>query len=91
MKLPSDKVLMDDPEFYRYVELYAKDEEAFFRDYALSHKKLSELGFIGRSKIFEIARTVKILLKQDIVKVVAFAGAVLVLGFYYDVNKGLHE
>nr|CAB3483971.1 unnamed protein product [Digitaria exilis] len=45
LKLPTDKVLVEDPEFRRYVELYAKDEEAFFRDYAESHKKLSELGF----------------------------------------------
>ncbi|XP_030464102.2 L-ascorbate peroxidase 3 [Syzygium oleosum] len=45
LKLPTDRVLVEDPEFRRYVELYAKDEEAFFEDYALSHKKLSELGF----------------------------------------------
>ncbi|CAD6261336.1 unnamed protein product [Miscanthus lutarioriparius] len=45
LKLPTDKVLVEDPEFRQYVELYAKDEEAFFRDYAESHKKLSELGF----------------------------------------------
>ncbi|RAL49304.1 unnamed protein product [Cuscuta campestris] len=45
LKLPTDKALLDDPEFRHYVELYAKDEEAFFEDYAASHKKLSELGF----------------------------------------------
>lgn len=45
LKLPTDKVLVEDPVFRRYVELYAKDEDAFFRDYAESHKKLSELGF----------------------------------------------
>lgn len=45
LKLPTDKVLVDDPDFRPYVELYAQDEEAFFRDYAKSHKKLSELGF----------------------------------------------
>ncbi|KAH0969162.1 hypothetical protein GBA52_028974 [Prunus armeniaca] len=45
LKLPTDKVLVEDPVFRRYVELYAKNNEAFFRDYAVSHKKLSELGF----------------------------------------------
>ncbi|GAB2282852.1 hypothetical protein Dimus_017388 [Dionaea muscipula] len=45
LKLPTDKALVEDPKFHRYVELYAKDEEAFFRDYAESHKKLSELGY----------------------------------------------
>ncbi|XP_058758090.1 L-ascorbate peroxidase 3-like [Vicia villosa] len=45
LKLPTDKVLVEDPKFRKYVELYAKDEKAFFSDYAASHKKLSELGF----------------------------------------------
>ncbi|KAL8151742.1 hypothetical protein V2J09_021550 [Rumex salicifolius] len=45
LQLPTDKTLLKDPEFRPYVKLYAKDEEAFFRDYAASHKKLSELGF----------------------------------------------
>ncbi|XP_062186300.1 probable L-ascorbate peroxidase 3, peroxisomal [Phragmites australis] len=45
LKLPTDKALVEDPDFRRYVEKYAKDEDAFFRDYAESHKKLSELGF----------------------------------------------
>ncbi|KAF5735940.1 hypothetical protein HS088_TW14G00070 [Tripterygium wilfordii] len=50
LKLPTDKVLVEDPEFCRYVELYAKDEDAFFEDYAASHKKLSELGFTPQTK-----------------------------------------
>ncbi|KAJ8771034.1 hypothetical protein K2173_023359 [Erythroxylum novogranatense] len=45
LKLPTDKVLVEDPKFRTLVELYAKDEDAFFADYAASHKKLSELGF----------------------------------------------
>ncbi|KAF8011430.1 hypothetical protein BT93_J1903 [Corymbia citriodora subsp. variegata] len=45
LKLPSDKILVEDPGFRPYVELYAKDEDTFFKDYAVSHKKLSELGF----------------------------------------------
>ncbi|KAH9662648.1 L-ascorbate peroxidase 3 [Citrus sinensis] len=43
LKLPTDKALLEDPMFRYYVELYAKDEDAFFTDYAASHKKLSEL------------------------------------------------
>ncbi|CAI5987724.1 unnamed protein product [Closterium sp. NIES-65] len=43
--LPSDKALVEDAEFKKYVELYAKDEDAFFADYAAAHQRLSELGF----------------------------------------------
>lgn len=28
----------------QYAELYAEDEKAFFQDYAIAHKRLSELG-----------------------------------------------
>ncbi|XP_062102684.1 L-ascorbate peroxidase 3-like [Humulus lupulus] len=45
LKLPTDKALVEDLEFRRYVEHYAKNEDSFFEDYAASHKKLSELGF----------------------------------------------
>nr|BAE48791.1 cytosolic ascorbate peroxidase [Codonopsis lanceolata] len=45
LQLPTDKVLLEDPVFRPLVEKYAADEEAFFRDYAESHLKLSELGF----------------------------------------------
>ncbi|KAL3688170.1 hypothetical protein R1sor_014479 [Riccia sorocarpa] len=44
LKLPSDKALVTDPEFRKYVDLYAKDEDVFFADYAEAHQKLSELG-----------------------------------------------
>ncbi|KAG6552695.1 hypothetical protein Mapa_005642 [Marchantia paleacea] len=45
LQLPSDKALLEDPKFREFVELYAKDEDAFFADYAEAHQKLSELGF----------------------------------------------
>ncbi|KAL0424898.1 UNVERIFIED_CONTAM: L-ascorbate peroxidase 3 [Sesamum radiatum] len=51
LKLPTDKALVEDPEFRKYVNLYAKDEEAFFKDYAASHKRLSELGFSPLSSL----------------------------------------
>lgn len=45
VQLPSDKALLEDPIFSKYVHLYAKDENAFFADYAEAHMKLSELGW----------------------------------------------
>ncbi|XP_022950950.1 L-ascorbate peroxidase 3 isoform X1 [Cucurbita moschata] len=47
LKLPTDKALLADPRFSQYVKAYAEDEEKFFEDYAASHKKLSELGFVS--------------------------------------------
>ncbi|XP_014519649.1 L-ascorbate peroxidase 3 [Vigna radiata var. radiata] len=44
-RLPMDSALVEDQRFYHYVERYAKDEDIFFKEYAISHKKLSELGF----------------------------------------------
>lgn len=45
VKFPTDKALLSDTVFRPLVELYARDKGAFFRDYAISHMKLSELGF----------------------------------------------
>jgi len=42
--LPTDACLFTDPVFKKTAELYAKDQGAFFKDYAAAHKKLSELG-----------------------------------------------
>jgi cytochrome c peroxidase len=44
MMLQSDMVLIADPEFKKYVELYAKDETLFFKDFAKAFAKLLELG-----------------------------------------------
>ncbi|KAK9990143.1 hypothetical protein SO802_025128 [Lithocarpus litseifolius] len=78
LKLPTDKVLVKDPEFRRYVELYAKDEDAFFSDYAVSHKKLSELGFnppsLGAAK--SSARIV-----------VALAAVLVLFGYLFDIYR----
>lgn len=41
---PTDKVLMTDPAFKPHFDLFAKDQNAFFEAYKVSHKKLSELG-----------------------------------------------
>ncbi|XP_042512474.1 L-ascorbate peroxidase 2, cytosolic-like [Macadamia integrifolia] len=45
LQLPTDTVLIEDPSFRPFVEKYAKDEDAFFADYAEAHLQLSELGF----------------------------------------------
>ncbi|KAI4350280.1 hypothetical protein L6164_004750 [Bauhinia variegata] len=83
LKLPTDKSLLEEPEFRRYVELYAKDEDAFFRDYAQSHKKLSELGFVPSSKT-----SIKdgVILAQGAVGVIVTA-AVVILSYLYETRK----
>jgi cytochrome c peroxidase len=40
----SDMILVQDPEFRKVVELYAKNEGAFFKDFASAFSKLLELG-----------------------------------------------
>ncbi|KAK8465613.1 hypothetical protein PHAVU_009G126500 [Phaseolus vulgaris] len=42
--LPTDAALFEDPSFKVYAEKYAEDQEAFFKDYAEAHAKLSNLG-----------------------------------------------
>lgn len=42
--LPTDAVLFEDPGFKVYAEKYAVDQDAFLKDYAEAHAKLSNLG-----------------------------------------------
>lgn len=42
--LPADISLLSDPEFKKWVEVYAKDQDRFFRDFAKAFAKLLELG-----------------------------------------------
>ncbi|PPD92713.1 hypothetical protein GOBAR_DD10345 [Gossypium barbadense] len=86
LKLPTDIALMDDPEFREYVELYAKDEDAFFRDYAESHKRLSELGFDpSSSRSNSVAKDSTILAQSTLG--VAVAAAVVIVSYIYEVGK----
>ncbi|KAF5727820.1 hypothetical protein HS088_TW22G01517 [Tripterygium wilfordii] len=78
--------LLDDPEFRCYVELYAKDEDAFFRDYAESHKKLSELGFTPHSSASKAITNDPNILAQSAFEV-AVAAAVVILSYLYEVRK----
>jgi Peroxidase len=43
MMLPSDMALVQDREFKKHVERYAKDSKAFFEDFAKAFKKLEEV------------------------------------------------
>lgn len=61
-----------------------QDEDAFFKDYAESHKKLSELGFTPPSaKVIVKDGTI---LAQSAVGV-AVAAAVVILSYLYEVKK----
>ncbi|KAL5986044.1 L-ascorbate peroxidase 3 [Asimina triloba] len=88
LKLPTDKTLLEDPEFRRYVELYAKDEDLFFKDYAESHKKLSELGFTpsSSSPAIKIEASPSTILTHSAFGV-AVAAAVVVASYIYEVSK----
>lgn len=44
MMLPTDMEMVRDPEFRKYTEIYAKDEAAFFKDFASAFSKLLEAG-----------------------------------------------
>ncbi len=89
LQLPTDKCLLEDPSFRSYVELYAKDEDAFFKDYAESHKKLSELGFRDPSSLpsgsgCEVSTST--VLVQGAVGVVV-AAAVVIFSYLYEAQR----
>ena len=44
MMLPTDMALITDDKFKPHVEFYAKDQKAFFDDFAVAFAKLTELG-----------------------------------------------
>jgi len=44
MQLPTDRALLLDEGFHQYVVLFANDKDAFFKQFAKSMKKMSELG-----------------------------------------------
>ncbi|CAI9110961.1 OLC1v1011073C1 [Oldenlandia corymbosa var. corymbosa] len=85
LKLPTDTVLVDDPEFRKYVEIYANDEEAFFKDYAASHKKLSELGFTPPSSCSKLINNSTALAQSAVG--VAVAAAVVIFSYFFEINR----
>ena len=44
MMTPNDLSFAQDPEFRKYVQLYAQDEKTFNQDFAAAWKKLIEFG-----------------------------------------------
>jgi len=44
MMLPADLAMIKDPEFKKWVDIYAKDEKKFFDDFSKAFTKLEELG-----------------------------------------------
>jgi len=44
MMLPTDIALKDDPEFRKWTEAYAKDQNLFFKDFSAAFSKLIHLG-----------------------------------------------
>ncbi|XP_010489243.1 PREDICTED: L-ascorbate peroxidase 3, peroxisomal-like [Camelina sativa] len=87
LKLSTDETLLDVPEFRRYGELYAKDEDVLFRDYAESHKKLSELGFSPTASVTEETKWI-ITLKLELSKRgVAVVAAVVAFSIFNEVRK----
>eukprot|EP00529_Nitzschia_sp_RCC80_P029791 CAMPEP_0113454324 /NCGR_PEP_ID=MMETSP0014_2-20120614/7804_1 /TAXON_ID=2857 /ORGANISM="Nitzschia sp." /LENGTH=316 /DNA_ID=CAMNT_0000345725 /DNA_START=220 /DNA_END=1167 /DNA_ORIENTATION=+ /assembly_acc=CAM_ASM_000159 len=44
MMLPTDIMLVAEPDFKKWVEVYAKDEDKFFQDFAAAFAKLLSLG-----------------------------------------------
>lgn len=45
--LPTDMALIEDKQFTKYVKIYAKDQDAFFKDFASAFGKLIALGTEG--------------------------------------------
>lgn len=50
MMLPTDMALIQDPEFLKWVKLYAEDKVVFFEDFKDAFFKLMELGIERDSK-----------------------------------------
>jgi len=44
MMLPTDFVLLEDPSFVKWVNVYAKDGAKFLQDFSIAFQKLEELG-----------------------------------------------
>lgn len=93
LQLPTDKCLLEDPAFRPLVELYAQDEDIFFKDYAESHQKLSELGFRSpstsaapRESNKDLYASPATVLAQSAVGV-AVSAVVIILGYVYEARR----
>jgi len=52
MMLPTDLVLLEDKKFLKWVNVYAKDEAKFLKDFSDAFHKLEELGTSNLSPVF---------------------------------------
>ncbi|KAB2636218.1 L-ascorbate peroxidase 3 [Pyrus ussuriensis x Pyrus communis] len=66
--------------------MQSQDAEAFLRDYAESHKKLSELGFTPNSTSLKTTAKYRTILAQEAVGV-ALAAVVMSLGYLYEAHN----
>ncbi|KAK3806711.1 MAG: heme peroxidase [Benniella sp.] len=59
MMLPADMAMMKDKEFRKWTEIYAKDQQRFFDDFAKAVEKLFELGcaFEENTKVYRFKTT----------------------------------
>lgn len=78
---------------FTYPCLWFQDEDAFFKDYAESHKKLSELGFrspseTNRGTVRDLVSNPTTVLAQSAVGV-AVTAAVVILGYIYEARRGV--
>ena len=60
----------------------------FFKDYAESHKKLSELGFSPNSAPKDFVNSPTVVLAQSAVGVIATA-VVIILGYLYEARRNV--
>jgi catalase (peroxidase I) len=44
LKTPSDKALLEDDTYFKWVQAYANDQQLFFDNFAEAYIKVSELG-----------------------------------------------
>ncbi|CAA2987428.1 L-ascorbate peroxidase 3, peroxisomal [Olea europaea subsp. europaea] len=72
-------------DFNLFLVVHLGDEDAFFKDYAESHKKLSELGFTPPSGSKPIIKDGTVLAQSAVG--VAVAAAVVILSYLYEVRK----
>ena len=70
MMLPTDVALVHDPKFKVFVKEYAKDEDAFFNDFAAAWTKLTENGCKNLSD-YEIVNLERKISKGDAQEAVA--------------------
>eukprot|EP01084_Bolivina_argentea_P006422 12184_1 len=51
MMLPADMVMMSDPQFRKWTQIYYNDKQSFFEHFAAAYKKLTELGCFEQPKL----------------------------------------